>query len=130
MNISFRCQPKPRVKVSRVGTGDATTEPGGPQRLDRRARRRQETIEEILDISEAVMTEEGVNGLSISEVARRLGVQPPFASHASESVQASPSVQPVFSSRFSNLHCATFNWLQALNTQFFAPNGQTLAPSG
>src|SRR4051794_11359759 len=44
---------------------------------DRRARRRQETIEEILDIAETVMTEEGVNGLSISEVARRLGVQPP-----------------------------------------------------
>jgi AcrR family transcriptional regulator len=44
---------------------------------DRRARRRQETIEEILDIAEAVMTEDGVNALSISEVARRLGVQPP-----------------------------------------------------
>ena len=44
---------------------------------DRRARRRQETIEEILDIAVAVMTEEGVNGLSLSEVARRLGVQPP-----------------------------------------------------
>jgi AcrR family transcriptional regulator len=44
---------------------------------DRRARRRQETIEEILDIAIAVMTEEGVNGLSLSEVARRLGVQPP-----------------------------------------------------
>ena len=45
--------------------------------VDRRARRRQETITEILDIAEAVMTEEGVNGLSLSEVARRLGVQPP-----------------------------------------------------
>lgn len=44
---------------------------------DRRARRRQETIEEILDIAQAVMTEEGVNGLSLAEVARRLGVQPP-----------------------------------------------------
>lgn len=44
---------------------------------DRRARRRQETIEEILGIAEAVMIEEGVNGLSVSEVARRLGVQPP-----------------------------------------------------
>lgn len=48
-----------------------------PARLDRRARRRQETIEEILEISVEVMTEEGVNGLSLSEVARRLGVQPP-----------------------------------------------------
>lgn len=44
---------------------------------DRRARRRQETIEEILTIAAAVMDEEGVNGLSLSEVARRLGVKPP-----------------------------------------------------
>src|SRR5271155_3252663 len=48
-----------------------------PRPLDRRARRRQETIEEILDIAEDVMAEEGVNGLSVAEVARRLGVQPP-----------------------------------------------------
>jgi AcrR family transcriptional regulator len=47
------------------------------QAPDRRARRRQETIEEILDLAEAIMTEEGVNGLSLAEVARRLGVQPP-----------------------------------------------------
>jgi AcrR family transcriptional regulator len=44
---------------------------------DRRARRRQETIYEILDIARDVMTEEGVNGLSLAEVARRLGVKPP-----------------------------------------------------
>ena len=44
---------------------------------DRRARRRQETIEEILAIAADVMTEQGVNGLSLSEVARRLGVKPP-----------------------------------------------------
>ena len=48
-----------------------------PERSDRRARRRQETIAEILDIAVAVMSEEGVNGLSLAEVARRLGVQPP-----------------------------------------------------
>src|SRR3984893_17050849 len=48
-----------------------------PPRTDRRARRRQETIEEILDIAQDVMAEEGVNGLSLAEVARRLGVQPP-----------------------------------------------------
>lgn len=51
--------------------------PDEPAPLDRRARRRQETIEEILDIAAAVMQEEGVNALSIAEVARRLGVQPP-----------------------------------------------------
>ncbi len=46
-------------------------------RLDRRARRRQETIDEILRIAVDVMTEEGVNALSLAEIARRLGVQPP-----------------------------------------------------
>jgi AcrR family transcriptional regulator len=46
-------------------------------RADRRARRRQETIEEILDIAQEIMAEEGVNGLTLSEIARRLGVQPP-----------------------------------------------------
>ena len=51
--------------------------PSAPIRPDRRARRRQETIEEILDIALEVMAEEGVNGLTLSEVARRLGVQPP-----------------------------------------------------
>jgi len=46
-------------------------------RPDRRARRRLETIHEILDIARDIMTEDGVNGLSLAEVARRLGVQPP-----------------------------------------------------
>ena len=58
-------------------SGEATAEGQRPPRRDRRARRRQETIEEILDIAEDVMAEEGVNGLSLAEVARRLGVQPP-----------------------------------------------------
>src|SRR5438445_13689745 len=60
-----------------VGGSDAITGPGGPRRADRRARRRQETIEEILDIAIDVMSEHGVNGLTLAEVARRLGVQPP-----------------------------------------------------
>src|SRR5438552_9664962 len=62
--------------INDVGSSDATTEAGAP-RLDRRARRRQETIEEILDIAIDVMSEHGVNGLTLAEVARRLGVQPP-----------------------------------------------------
>ena len=49
----------------------------GRPRLDRRARRRQETTEEILDLATEVMTEHGVNGLTLAEVARRLGVQTP-----------------------------------------------------
>jgi AcrR family transcriptional regulator len=48
-----------------------------PRRVDRRTRRRQETIEEILDIAVEVMNEVGVNGLTLAEVARRLGVQTP-----------------------------------------------------
>jgi AcrR family transcriptional regulator len=54
---------------------EGATLPGGA--TDRRARRRQETIREILEIAREVMTEEGVNGLSLAEVARRLGVKPP-----------------------------------------------------
>lgn len=45
--------------------------------LDRRRRRRQETIDEVLDVAVQVMVEEGVAGLSLSEVARRMGIQPP-----------------------------------------------------
>lgn len=55
----------------------ASTDATDPAPTGRRARRRQETIEEILAIAEELMTEQGVNGLSISEVARRLGVKPP-----------------------------------------------------
>jgi AcrR family transcriptional regulator len=44
---------------------------------DRRANRRTQTIAEILGIAVAVMGESGAAGLSLSEVARRLGVQPP-----------------------------------------------------
>lgn len=59
-----------------MAESSASAEPGRP-RLDRRARRRQETIEEILDLATDVMTEHGVNGLTLAEVARRLGVQTP-----------------------------------------------------
>ncbi len=61
------------VKSMTTTSSEAATVPP----VDRRARRRQETIDEILDLAVAVMSEEGVNGLSLSEVARRLGVQPP-----------------------------------------------------
>jgi len=51
------------------------TESAGP--LDRRQRRRQETIEEVLDVAAALMREQGVAGLSIGEVARQMGIRPP-----------------------------------------------------
>jgi AcrR family transcriptional regulator len=44
---------------------------------DRRVLRRQQTIDEILQIAVELMTERGVGGLALSEVARRIGVQPP-----------------------------------------------------
>lgn len=66
----------------------STSAVASPAPADRRSRRRQETIEEILTIAEGVMTEEGVNGLSLSEVARRLGVKPPSIYKYFESLMA------------------------------------------
>jgi AcrR family transcriptional regulator len=60
-----------------MGAGITAAPRNEPARRDRRARRRQETIEEILDIAIGVITEQGVNGLTLAEVARRLGVQTP-----------------------------------------------------
>ena len=51
--------------------------PGPVAATDRRHRRRQETIEEILDIAVQIMAEPGVAGLSIGEIARRMGIRPP-----------------------------------------------------
>jgi AcrR family transcriptional regulator len=45
--------------------------------LDRRQRRRQETITEVLDIAAEIMVEQGVAGLSVGEVARRMGIRTP-----------------------------------------------------
>lgn len=45
--------------------------------VDRRYRRRQESIEEILGIAVELMTEQGVGGLSLGEVARRMGIRTP-----------------------------------------------------
>jgi len=45
--------------------------------LDRRRRRRAATIDEIVGVAVEVMAREGVAGLSLSEVARRMGIQPP-----------------------------------------------------
>ena len=50
--------------------------PPASVRPDRRARRRQETIEEIIDIAEEVMADEGVNGLTLAEIRQRLGDPP------------------------------------------------------
>jgi AcrR family transcriptional regulator len=44
---------------------------------DRRILRRQQTIEEALDAAVAIMQQVGVGGLSMSEIARRLGMRQP-----------------------------------------------------
>lgn len=44
---------------------------------DRRLRRRLETIEEIVDVAISLMSEHGVGGLSLGEVARRMGMRTP-----------------------------------------------------
>src|SRR5262249_20941968 len=44
---------------------------------DRRRGRREQTSDEILCVAVDVMAQEGVAGLSLSEVARRMGIQPP-----------------------------------------------------
>lgn len=46
-------------------------------RLDRRQLRRAETIEQLVDVAVQVMAEQGVAGLSLGEVARRMGIRPP-----------------------------------------------------
>jgi AcrR family transcriptional regulator len=43
----------------------------------RRERNRQRTMETILDTARVIMREEGVGGLTIHELARQLGMQPP-----------------------------------------------------
>ncbi len=45
--------------------------------VDRRQRRRQETIEQVLDVAVEVMGDHGVAGLTLGEVARRMGIRPP-----------------------------------------------------
>jgi AcrR family transcriptional regulator len=54
-----------------------SSEPEQVIRLDRRHRRREETIEEILDVAVAAMAEFGAAGLSLGEVARRMGIRTP-----------------------------------------------------
>jgi AcrR family transcriptional regulator len=44
---------------------------------DRRIARRRQTVEEALDTAVAIMEEAGVGGLSMSEIARRLGMRQP-----------------------------------------------------
>jgi AcrR family transcriptional regulator len=49
----------------------------GTAPLNRRQLRRLETIEQVLDVAADVMAEQGVAGLTLGEVARRMGIRPP-----------------------------------------------------
>lgn len=53
--------------------GTAAVEPANP----RRDRLRQQTVDEALDHAVQIMTEQGVGALTISEVARRMGMRGP-----------------------------------------------------
>lgn len=55
----------------------STDSEGTRPALTRRDVRRRETIEEALDHAVAVMTESGVGALTVSEVARRMGIRSP-----------------------------------------------------
>ena len=44
---------------------------------DRRHVRRAETIDELIEVAVQVMSEQGAAGLSLGEVARRMGIRPP-----------------------------------------------------
>ena len=48
-----------------------------PVVVNRRLQRRQQTIEEALDAAVAIMEQAGVGGLSMSEIARRIGMRQP-----------------------------------------------------
>ena len=49
----------------------------GTHAPDRRTRRHEETRSQILDLAVAIMTEDGVAGLSMASLARALSIQPP-----------------------------------------------------
>src|SRR3954451_20455862 len=76
-----------------------------PVRIDRRQRRRLETIEEIVDVAVEVMTEHGVGGLSLGEVARRMGMRTPslYVYFASKNAV----YDAVFARGWRSVHAAT-----------------------
>jgi len=64
------------AEPGRGGTGGIAATPDRAG-ADRRRRRRAQTIDEILGAAVDLMAREGVAGLSLSGVARRMGIQPP-----------------------------------------------------
>lgn len=86
------------------------------ERADRRHQRRQSTIEEALDHAVDVMSEQGVGGLTISEVARRMGVRAPSL------YKYFPSLHAVYDALFARGVAASGRAVQAASTGL--PPGQ------
>jgi AcrR family transcriptional regulator len=101
-------KPAPRAEVS---------QDSGASRPDRRARRRQETIQEILGLALDIMEKQGVTGLTMAEVARRLGVQPPSV------YKYFPSRMRLYDTLFEQGHAAHRDALRAAIDA--APPGMT-----
>ena len=76
-----------------MATPSSRSGDGAPD--SRRGRRRRETIEEALDHAIAIMAERGVGGLTIAEMARRMGVQGPSL------YKYFPSLHAVYDSLFA-----------------------------
>ena len=75
--------------------------------MNRRLLRRQQTIEEALDAAVAIMEEAGVGGLSMSEIARRLGMRQPSL------YKYFPSLHAVYDALFARGVAGTAGAIQA-----------------
>ena len=84
-----------------------------PVSVNRRALRRQQTIGEALDAAVAIMEEVGVGGLSMSEIARRLGMRQPSL------YKYFPSLHAVYDALFA----------RGRPVPAFSPTAATFAPS-
>ena len=63
--------------MATVISGSDPPKPASAVPGDRRGRLRVRTVDEALDLAIVIMTESGVGGLTISELARRMGMRPP-----------------------------------------------------
>ena len=75
--------------------------------MNRRLLRRQQTIEEALDAAVAIMEDAGVGGLSMSEIARRLGMRQPSL------YKYFPSLHAVYDALFARGMAGTAAAIQA-----------------
>lgn len=60
-----------------VRSVSASSPENGPRPPDRRARRRQQTLDEILERALQIMAEDGVAALTVTRLAKAMAIQPP-----------------------------------------------------